>query len=211
MGKLTKVVSGLTLLVPLAAVAEEPRTFPPLKPIRVGPFELRASTTKRGLAMLSTAPLPPQVYTIPGRIDSSVVETMVIKDDAPGYRGTVVYPRKGVEGDEARAQDDFVSRFPKLDPCPPARMSHFDWLPHYDDHPVRNAGWIAVVHRVERDHDGVWKVTVRFSPNIYSWSLQSKIWDYVEEIYRLEGDSIRQIASDAETPKPKAQVFPAIF
>lgn len=129
----------------------------------------------------------------------------------PGDRGSKVGLKQGLEGDAARAQETFAALFPKLDPLPPDREAHFDWLPHYEDHPVWKIGWWAVVEKVEPDRGDAWTVRVRLYPRLRSRVFKTLILDYVEETYQVEGETIRLIDSDAKTPKPRHQGFPVHF
>jgi hypothetical protein len=214
----------LTTIIPSTAPAEDGTPFPTLPPIRVGDFfELRASTARRGLAMLPRCVPPSRPIRSPVSIGVGIGGGI-----GGGLGGVPVHPfrpaplserlapsgvevirAKGLEGETARAQDKFAMLFPEADPDPLARVEHFAWLPHYDDHPVAwNSGWRAEIVRVEAATPGAWRIVVRMQPRLRTTGLKTLLADFVEETYRLDGESLELIGSDAETPKPKSQVFP---
>lgn len=130
-------------------------------------------------------------------------------DTAPDDVGTQVVTEKSAEGESRRFQEAFAARFAEVDPRPPGRTAHYDWLPHYDAFLVRHIGWHAVIRRVETRDDGARLVTLHLFPNLYSTNIKTMVMDYVEETYRVQGDAIVLVATDAATPKPRLQGFPA--
>jgi len=206
---LIKAVLCLLFLSPTVASAEEPEPF---ELVRLFGSDFRVSAAKRGLAKLSTERFPTKVtITMQGRLAGPPEAVYWIQpDEGPEYRGTLVTPKKGLDGDAAKAQQDFVARFPKLDPCPPERTAHYDWLPHYLDAPSRNIGWDANVKEVVPGRDGEWIVTVELCPALSSRSFITKICDHVEETYFFKGDVIRLRSSNAKTPNPKFQFYPVM-
>jgi len=220
MRTMANAVVCLFLGVPLAASAGEDGAFPPLPPLKVGSYEMRISTAKRGLSMLPTEPPPPPPRVAGsggiggggGLVGDQAPPRLPPPRVEPDDRGSKVGLLKGdLEGDAAWAQETFAAIFPKQDPLPLDREAHFDWLPHYEDHPVWNIGWWATVEEVEADGDDAWTVRVRLRPRLVSMGLKTAMADYVEETYRLEGETIRLIDSDAKTPKSDRQVFPVFF
>lgn len=215
----------LTILAPSASRAEEAARFDPVPPLRLhhpGPnetnIEFRVSTARRGLAMLPrclpldlpTAGLNAGIGGIGGGETFSPRRKPLAERLAPS--GVRVIPAKDLPHESEMAQERFARLFPKADPAPVTRMEHFDWFPHYDNVPVAwNSGWRAEVVGVEPIKPGEWKVTVRMKPRLYSTGFQTLIHDYVEETYRMHGESIELIGSDAETPKTEFQAFPVLI
>ncbi|WP_165252091.1 hypothetical protein [Paludisphaera soli] len=124
---------------------------------------------------------------------------------------TAIRPAADARGEALRFQEGFAAAFAEADSRPPERAAHFNWLPHYDDHTVRHAGWRGEIRRAERQGDGSWRVEVRMTPLLRSTTLKTLILDYVEETYRVRGDAIEQVGSDAATPRPQLQAFPVHF
>lgn len=130
-------------------------------------------------------------------------------EDGPDDVRTVVRPAPEASGKALGIQEEFAAIFARADPRPPERTAHFDWLPHYDGHLVRHVGWHGAIKRVEPQGDGSWLATIHVSPLLDCRSFKTMVWDHVEETYRVKGDAIELVASDAATPKPHLQGFPA--
>ncbi|MDG3005003.1 hypothetical protein [Paludisphaera mucosa] len=115
-------------------------------------------------------------------------------------------------GEDLRFQEHFAAALARSDPRPPQRTAHFDWLPHFDEIPtVYHAGWDGTIVQVEPQGDGSRLVKVRMTPALSSMALKTLMFDYVEETYRVKGDAIELVGSDAETPRPRHQTFPVMF
>ncbi|AMV37754.1 hypothetical protein [Planctomyces sp. SH-PL62] len=126
--------------------------------------------------------------------------------------GTTITPDPDAGGGSLRFQEGFAAAFARADPSPAERTAHFDWLPHYDGHPVWHVGWLGEISRTERRGDGSWIVRIQLKPNLHSdGGLKTLLLDYVEETYRVEGEAFELIDSDAATPRPKLQVFPLFY
>jgi hypothetical protein len=124
---------------------------------------------------------------------------------------TVIRPAPDARGESLRIQEAFAAALAEADPRPPGRTAHYDWLPHYDGHPVRHAGWFGAIRRAEPQADGSWLVEVRMTPALRSTTLKTLIGDHVDETYRVRGDAIEPVGSDAATPRPRLQAFPVHF
>jgi hypothetical protein len=199
----------------LASTAEpEP---PP--PSQASSYEFRISTTQRGLASLpkkrpaarTDQKSEPQVPSDAlGRAPSSPV-SRDLGDEGPDYQGTIIEPNRDAKGETLRVQKRFASLFAGVDPCPKERTAHFDWLPHFVDHPVRNLGWRGNILESKPESEGIWLIKIRLYPSLYSNSLKTLVLDNVEETYRMKGEVVQLVASDASTPKKQYQHFPMAF
>lgn len=135
-------------------------------------------------------------------------DLMPIPEDPtpPPYKGTHIWLDPKADDATLEVVAAFAMAMRDGDPQPASRALHFAWLPYFDW--TFQIGWWGVVQKIEEVPGGR-LITVRFSPYLFSYSLRHPyVYDYVDEIYTLGPDGPELISTDAETARPRLQVFP---
>lgn len=123
----------------------------------------------------------------------------------PRNMGSVIAMNPDLKGKAPDIQKKFADVFFHFDPLPADRSTHFSWLLKRDD--ALQVGWAGHIEALEPRRQG-WLVKIRISPQLYSLTMKTLIYDYVEETYFFDKNGVELITSDAQIPKPEHHKFP---
>lgn len=189
-----------------ASPVPPPKVVTPVENARPGTPEYKRLLDQQALARKGLGP----VYKV--GFDGPPV-SIPVRTQVPDDRGTTIVPDPKATGDMLQLQQAFAAALAAQDTRPAERRNHFAWLENTDAFKkklVHFTGWYGGIIEVEKQPTGRVFVKIHISPWLYSDTLKTLQYDYVEETYEFFRGKVRLVDSDANVAKLEKQGYPVI-